>query len=431
MKKSMKILVITVPSWNSKIGANSWATLLEAYSPKNIASIYIRDEIPDCKVCSKYFNISENKIIKSLFDRRIKTGSEVLSRIDNGVIDINLQEHNRRYAKMKKKRKYSMLLAREFIWKMGKWRTQELDAFLDDFKPDIILHSMDGYIHLNRIIEYSIRRTKAKAIGYIWDDNFSYKQSSKVGYKIYRFFQRKSLKRLAKKTQAFFAITEKTKREADEFFGIDCQVLTKPLNAVPETWEYKEDKKPLRMLYTGNLLIGRDNTLEQLVKVLNRINKENPKIFLDVYTQTQFSKEKLETLTSPFCFIHAPITQSEILKKQKEADILLFLEDLSADNLTARLSFSTKITDYFSTGKCIFAIGNHDLAPIEYFEKNEAAIVCYNEEQIQTNIEKFLNDRSVLSRYAKNARECAIKNHNLELIRQRFEKQLEKVILEG
>ena len=185
MKKSMKILVITVPSWNSKIGANSWATLLEAYSPKNIASIYIRDEIPDCKVCSKYFNISENKIIKSLFDRRIKTGSEVLSRIDNGVIDINLQEHNRRYAKMKKKRKYSMLLAREFIWKMGKWRTQELDAFLDDFKPDIILHSMDGYIHLNRIIEYSIRRTKAKAIGYIWDDNFSYKQSSKVGYKIY------------------------------------------------------------------------------------------------------------------------------------------------------------------------------------------------------------------------------------------------------
>lgn len=75
MNQNVKILVITVPSWNSKVGANSWATLLEKYPPENIASIYIRDEIPDSKVCSMYFSISENKIIKSIFHRKVKTGS--------------------------------------------------------------------------------------------------------------------------------------------------------------------------------------------------------------------------------------------------------------------------------------------------------------------------------------------------------------------
>ena len=44
MNDAVKILVITVPSWNSKVGANSWATLLDGYLPENLASIYIRDE---------------------------------------------------------------------------------------------------------------------------------------------------------------------------------------------------------------------------------------------------------------------------------------------------------------------------------------------------------------------------------------------------
>ena len=230
MNQNLKILVVTVPSWNSKVGANSWASLLEGYAPENIASIYIRDEIPDSKVCSRYFNISENKIIKSVLKRKTKTGRVVVAESSEEENDKDLQAHLQRYQKMGKKRRYSMLLAREVIWKLGRWKTKELDDFLDDFKPDIILHSMDSYIHLNRIIEYAIKRTGAKAVGYIWDDNFTYKQHRNFGYKVYRFFQRKSLKRLAKKTSEFFAISEMTKEESDSFFGINCHILTKPLS---------------------------------------------------------------------------------------------------------------------------------------------------------------------------------------------------------
>ena len=73
----MRILILTVPSWNSKVGANSFATLLENYDSENVASIFIRDEIPDSNICSRYFCISENKIIKSVLKRKTKTGTEV------------------------------------------------------------------------------------------------------------------------------------------------------------------------------------------------------------------------------------------------------------------------------------------------------------------------------------------------------------------
>lgn len=413
----MRILVLTVPSWNSKVGANSFATLLENYGSENVASIFIRDEIPDSNICSRYFCISESKIIKSVLKRKTKTGAEI--KANTQVDEEALNEHNERYAKHSKKRRYSMLLAREMIWKLGKWKTKELDEFLDSFKPDIILHAMEGYIHLNRITEYAIKRTGAKAIGYIWDDNFTYKQHSDLGYKVYRFFQRKSLKKLAKKTDAFFAITDKTKKEADEFFNIDSVILTKPLSSVP-TVNYGEIKKPISILYTGNLLIGRDRSLLRLVNAIKKLKFEN-NFVIDVYTGTQLTEEMKNSIECDFCKIHTPISQKEVLEKQKEADMLLFLEDVDGkDAKVARLSFSTKTTDYLSSGRCIFAIGNSDIAPIVYLKDNSCGIVACDDEEIENALKLVNENPDCMVDYAKVSSKVGIENHSKEKIEQTF-----------
>ena len=424
--KQPKILVFTVSAWNSKVGANTWATLLEDYGSENVANICIRDEIPDSPVCSRYFYISENKILKSIFNRKIKTGQEVKP-LQECEIDVNkdLAEHKLRYQKYGAKRRYSLLMVRELAWKLGKWKTKELDAFWEEFQPDIILYSLEGYIHFNRLVRYAIAKTGARAVGYVWDDNFTYKQSKKLGYKFYRYFQRKSLKKLARKTSEFFAITPKTKREADAFFGIDCTVLSKPLNALPIADNYAKANKPLKMLYTGNLGIGRDKTLAKLSSVLKEINKDEKNILLDVYTQTALSEEYLRTTQHEFCNIYSAISQKEVLQKQKEAEVLLFLEDLTDSNLTARVSFSTKITDYLSTGKCIFAIGNADLAPIEYFVNTNSAIVIDNEQEILQGLQRLLN-KETLRYFSKNSAECGIANHNMEYIRKTFDEVLNR-----
>jgi len=331
----------------------------------------------------------------------------------------DLMEHNARYNQMRKKRRYSMLLAREFIWKVGKWHTKELDDFLDDFKPDIILHSMEGYIHLNRITMYAIRRTGAKVIGYIWDDNFTYKQSKKIGYKFYRFFQRRSLKKLAKNTSDFFAISPYTKKEADAFFGIDCKILTKPLSRIPREYEFRV-RNPLRILYTGNLLIGRDRSLVRFVNALKKMPADFAVV--DVYTQTNLSDEIMCALDPALCTVHEPIPQSEVLKKQEEADILLFLEDIDGpDALVARLSFSTKITDYLSAGKPIFAIGNQDTSPMHYLATNHAAVIACSDEEILQRLKEIHGRPSLLRDIVSCANNAAVMNHDPALIKKVFE----------
>lgn len=413
-----KILVITVASWNSKVGSNTWTSLLRSRSAENIANLCIRDEIPDSPVCSRYFSISENKIIKSVLRRSVKTGREI-SANTYAEPTSDLMEHNSRYNQMRKKRRYSMLFARELIWKAGKWHTKELDDFLDDFKPDIILHSMEGYIHLNRITMYAIRRTGAKAIGYIWDDNFTYKQSKKIGYKFYRFFQRRSLKKLAKNTSDFFAISPYTKKEADAFLGIDCKILTKPLSRIPQEYEFRA-KQPFRILYTGNLLIGRDRSLVRFVNALKKMPADFAVV--DVYTQTNLSDEIMCRLDPAICTVHEPIPQNEALKKQKDADILLFLEDIDGpDALVARLSFSTKITDYLSAGKPIFAIGNLLTAPMQYFIAHDAAMVAGTEEEIFLQLSNIHRDPIVLQKITQNSCQIAKKNHAPEMIQKTFD----------
>ena len=106
-----------------------------------------------------------------------------------------------------------------------------------------------------------------------------------------------------------------------------------------------------------------------------------------------------------------------MLNKQTEADILLFLEDIDGpDAHVARLSFSTKTTDYLSSGRAIFAVGCADTAPMQYFIENHAAVTATSDEEIIERLNELLYDTNVLKQYAEVARKIGIQNHSNEKI---------------
>ncbi|MBE6673869.1 MAG: glycosyltransferase family 4 protein [Ruminococcaceae bacterium] len=414
-----KVLVCSIPCWNSKIGSDTFSTLMEGYEVDNIANLYVREGVPNSPVCHNYFQISENAVIKSVLKRGLKTGKQILTdntaEADNGSGDTAIAQ---RYKNAGSKRNWLLLYAREFLWKLGKWKTKELDSFLDEFKPDVVFFAMEGYIHFNRIAGYILKRTGATGIGYFWDDNFTYKQSKSLGHNIYRFFQRKSLKKLAKKCSHFFAITPKTKKEADEFFKIDCELLTKPINYEGVEFQPYAPNEPLKMLYTGKLIIGRYDTVKLIGKALDEINKDGVKIELDIYTTTRV--EENDGL-SQYVHILGAIPQTEVAGVQAKADVLLFAEAIEGENAkTARLSFSTKLTDYFRSGKCIFAVGNGDVAPIEYLKEEDAALTASSYEEILEALNIMVRNNGVVAEYAKKAFDCGKKNHDKAQIQARL-----------
>ena len=423
-----KILVLSISAWSSDWGMDTWPLLMEGRNPDHVANICLRGETPDSNACNHYFYISENKVINSIFKRRVKTGCKVEAEIQNVENKSDLDKQKERYQKMKKHRSFFLLMVREILWKVGKWKSRELHDFITDFSPDMILYSMDGYIHFNRLCRYAKRISDAKSIGFFVDDTFTYEQSHKLGNRIFRFFQRWSLKKLARETDAFWAITDMTKEEADKVFGINCTVITKPVRNTA-TYEEKKVTFPIQILYTGNLLIGRDKSLIKVINALKEIPDSSRKFALDVYTNTVLEASVEQAISCDFCRIHPPISKEEVLNLQTKADVLLFLEDIDGpDAKTARLSFSTKITDYLSAGKCIFAVGCAETAPMQYFIKNQAAMVASSEKAIKECFAAILQDTDILAEYAKQAYEVGIKNHDKKKILQIVDSTIRQVL---
>ena len=72
----MKILLITAEEWNDYVYGNgvltNWFTGFDA----EFAQIYTSPGLPNNKVCSKYFQIDERQMVKSLYSNT-KAGREV------------------------------------------------------------------------------------------------------------------------------------------------------------------------------------------------------------------------------------------------------------------------------------------------------------------------------------------------------------------
>ena len=417
----MKILVNTVDAWSGQVGSDTMSSLLSSFDSKDVASINIRARKSDSTVAGSYFHILEGRVIKSIFRPSIETGEKYLPQpeADNSQ---ELVQEERLYKKRRLLNRYVYVLIREILWKLGHWKSRALDEFVSSFSPDVFFFPIESYIHFNRLNLYLIRKFKPKRIvGYMWDDNFTYKQESRNPlFLLHRWWLRHSVKKLVSACDTVFAICPKMKRELDAEFGINSLLLTKPVRSEGVRIN-SSPSSPIRILYTGKLIIGRDETLALVADAVKAVNEEGQKVVLDIYTPTPLSAKMKARLDVPgSCNLKGFIPQSEVFKEQEIADILLFVESFSNRNLTARLSFSTKIIDYLSAGKCIWAIGNDDLAPIEYLESEDAAMVSTRPESVIAALEELVRHPERISSFAEKALECGKKNHNKQMIQDCF-----------
>ena len=423
MKKTPHILVSSVDPWSKRVGSDTLSSLLSQFNSEDVASVNIRAQKSDSPVAGQYFQIIEGRVIKSILKPSLKTGGAYRP-VEEGRegCDECAEEEKNRYSKKRILSRWFYVLSREIVWKLGHWKSDELDNFVDTFAPDVFFFPIENYIHFNRINQYIINKFHPhRVIGYMWDDNFTFKQHPfNPLYIIHRIWLRRSVKQLVKRCDVVFAINPKLKKELDAEYGINSVLLTKPIKQV-ETPTFSSVEYPIRMIYTGKLIIGRDETIAKIVEAIRKVNSKGPKVILDVYTGTALSTKMKGRIDVPgACNLHGFISQEEVIKEQQKSDVLIFAESLTNQDLSARLSFSTKITDYLSAGKCIWAIGSKDLAPIEYLKTEDAAIVSCMEHEIEEHLRTIVDHKEIIVEYAQKGLECGKRNHNASLIERRF-----------
>ncbi len=426
----MNILVITDVLWRNDNGVgNSYTNIFEGMPDVKIANICTQAGASENTVSSACFQISEGRLIRNLKDKTFPTGTvEVKSNTEA------VASGDDSITKLIKRLRYQVFFwARELVWKIGRWESTELRQFIDDFKPDLIFAQVQDKLYQNRIVRYVQKYTKKPLMIYVWDDVYSMKQFRLSPlYWIDRLMQRHSIRRLAKSSSMVYAISKEQVEEYHKLLHKPTALLYKgrDFSAEPET---QVQNNPLEILYTGNLYSGRYKTIAKFCEYLKDINRDGQKAVLKIYSASPLSEKEINAINiEGTSYFMGKTSEAEVQKLQTKADILLHIEPFTLKgSLLCRLSFSTKLVDYFHKKKCIFAVGHSRCSSMKYLRRNDSAVVCESYEEMGKKLTELLTNPDMVNTYAKKAWDCGAKNHRIEDIQSGLKKDFEEAINEG
>lgn len=405
----MRILVLSNTAWNNNNSfGNSFSNIFDGIHDIEIASVFCRQEKPNNMIVSRYFQITEKSLIRNLLDKKKPSGKEIY--VDTSETMTSGETKVFDYAR--KRRWHVMFWARDFVWKIGRWKSKELVEFIDDFNPDLLFMPIYYSSYLNDIVAFIKKHTNKPMLGYISDDCYTLRQFSlSPFYWIDRLYKRQKVKKSIDLCEILYVISDIQKKEYDKCFNKDCKLLWK-INDFFESPAYTGCNDPVKLVYTGNIGTGRYKQLALIGQQLLEINKDKKLMELDIYTHTPMSKKMKKSLDLPSINLKGGISSLEVDRVQNDADILVHVESFDLKNrLAVHQSFSTKIVDYLHKGKCILAIGPQDVASIDYLSKYDAALVSTNSNELKNTLRSIIDNKELLKMYGEKAWLCGKNNH--------------------
>lgn len=435
----MKILVITRSAWDdSNSTGNTMSNLFNEYPIDNIANLYVRSAMPNNCVCKNYYSISDKDVFRSLFSFNNIAGKAFTREIrkDRSVGSLSKDEieEDRLYSFFRRKSFVLALWGQDLLWRLGNWRNQNLDNFIDQFKPDIIFSPSFHTSYTHRILWYIQKKTNAKVVLFHADDYLSI-QKKGVSFleQLNQKTRAKVVESSALKADINYCISHLQKEEYQKKIGKKMKLLFKGADfSVQPEYRLPGEGKPIRIVYIGSILYGRWKTLSLLAKEISEINKGKTKFELVIYSQYGLTQEMKDNLIIEGASVFmGKISSDQVKYTLMNGDIVLHLESFDdVEKQKTKLSFSTKIVDCLNSGRALMAIGWDEAASIDYLSKNDAALVATDSNGISNLLNKIQLNRNILREYADKAWNCGVRNHQIDEIQNNLYQELSSLVKE-
>lgn len=397
----MKILIISRTPWNdSNSFGNTFSNLFGGMPDIEVYNICCQKGSTKNDVVIRTLQMSERSILRSLRGGNIVISQNNFSSQDESKIG--------GIAIAPKHKTTSLLLVRDFVWWLGRYKYQKaILSFIDGVKPDLIYMPIYSSLYMCDIDRFIINYTKVPVIGHITDDVYSYPpncNSFSLTYQ-YRNLLRKKIRALIDKVSYIEVFAQNMKNEYEKIFNKPCYIIGKgiELDMVSKPQYHCNIDGIIHFVYTGGIGGERYGVLVALGKALE--GQTIQKCYLDIYTTTLLTKEMKEEIDSISSIkYHGAISGTKVKEIQKRGDYLIHVEGFSAQSVfSTKMSFSTKIIDYLSTGNLMIAIGPNEINSIQILKEKTIAFVIDNVDKIQSSINYLLNGNVDTKRIQENA----------------------------
>ena len=384
-----KVLIVSRLTWDDSSNSNTLTNLFSGYPSDLIARIYIETKKPRTNCCHRFYQISEIALLKKLWRWNIKTGHAFDTENESYCEQKKDEATEQSMMSFVRSHRHKLFTyMRDILWSFGGWKTKELTSFIRDFNPDIIWLDGSPLILMNRLNNYVKKVAGKPSVTFLMDDVYTYRSCPSLMDKLYKSLLRKHVMRTVKEADHVFVASPKMKKEYDAIFGVNSTFIAKGVDYSRVSISSSTVGTPIKMVYFGNVLIGRLQSLILIAEAIADANKKGKHVQLDIYTGDNITvSDRKALLSCDNVRLMKPVPYNEVAGIMNESDVVVFVEALTGKKKNiARLSFSTKIVDYIGSGKCIFAVGPDDAAPIEYLRDNRIALVATNKQQVYDNL---------------------------------------------
>ena len=418
----MRVLVLSNVPWDTRNSyGNTLSNWFEGWDEVEFYNVYCRSSLPVNDVCKHYYTVPPLSLIKSFF-RPSKIGFRFSTGDNKAEMD---SEENSLIQSVQQGNKEWVYLISDLAYSTGIWKTKFYKQFIKEANPDIFFSFgiADSFMYENYC--YIKKHTNAKIVTFVADDVYgAYLNSQSLRGSL----QATRFSKMIEMSDHLYGASEELCGAYQKIFKKNFSPLYKGCISISN--EKQDVNDPIRIIYAGNLLWGRDAVLSEVVNSLEEINADGIKACLEIYTGSARGPEVAKKLnkgaSSRIC---GRLAYDEIVKIQNCADVLLQVESFDKHQIDiVKYSFSTKIIDCLQAGGTMLVIGPSGISSVEYSRRIPGVIVIDDLNNLTNTLrDVFINRMSLVER-SKKIRKFAIKYHSISNIRDILKNEFIKLV---
>lgn len=413
----MNIIVISNAVWddNNSLG-NTLSNWFSGWEDCNFSCITYRSDIPNNKCCNNYYVVPPFEIVKNIF-----TPGKIGLRYNSNSIPTGFNKIEVGAKGITGIKRSIIGTAIDFIYQLPLWRNARYKQFIRDINPEIIFlfAIADSFVYEN--VKYLKKHTKAKIIVSVEDDVYGAVAEKKGILPIIKKNRLKSLIQIADKLYGASQLMCEaySKQFNREFFtiykGCEFQGIKQKVN------------NPIEIVYAGNLLYGRLDTLSEIANAIREINRNGLIMRLSIYSGTKVSDDAILCINDGKSAIFCGLKPFEEIKNiLNKSDITLHVESFLPEmQKLVRYSFSTKIIDCLQSGNTMMVVGPKNIASVEYPRSIPGAIVVDNTDKLYDVFNNIARTPKALLESAKSINQYAKEHHDIKNVRERLRRDFE------
>lgn len=425
-----KVLIVGTVPYNRRTTSRAFESYFSNWEKDNLIQIFSDPREPLKGHCGALYQITDKMMLK----RRLKRSAEVgviynYSELDDEWKNADSAPQKGVISTLYKlgSRKFPLnYLMRGRLWKKKYWQTEKLDKWLDGFKPECVFLAFSDDFFIPSIALYAAERYDVPIVSCIGDDYyFNDRFSVSPFYHIYRNKYKRLIDRVFAHGGSAAYIGDKIRDKYNREFGLDGETVY--LTSEIERSEFRPiDKEHPKLLYCGNIRLGRSESLMDIAEVLQEIN---PSYRLTVYSNEADKKFYRPLQQCPGIDYRGTVPYSEVKRALSDCDVAIAVEGFDKKDVDiTRYSLSTKVADSLQSGRFVLGYGSAECGAIDYLLQIGCGLTCTSKAELREKLPRVFDDIEYQRSACEKAGDICCRHHSLERSTAVFEEIVEKAI---